>query len=1063
MNSIINDINAGNLKPEETLVLVDPQYLNPTAEAGTYAVGGVDAQWQGHQWNLNHYLLPLIETGAKIIYTNNLDPNLEKWLKDNRIPYNIELEVGKTGGKGGRDEIISFINYKLPKRFTSGAPVSPGGPESTEDIFRESPTFEAYLRARQIDLRNIPTNKQKEMARILARQKGLSVGQLRRIAEAMTGKKTMKTPMTPSEKIKWERRGKKPMTKKEADQVIRSLQGIVKGERRTTIPKKTTLAPGPKAGKYAINHLRAAIRTADLGFDEIDTYLAIKNIGLRHKIDLDNITEGQAQEFLKEVRDLKKLPKGERIDKLFEKGKYEFKNKGLDELYKRIKKYDATRRGREFDNFNKKISKGEDWHTPLYQSLKIKKIHTFKDVRLTLGQKEVNSGIPLYQSYLDISKGASNHATEYAEVKAGLIKDLKTPLTQKEELRIEQYYDAIDKGIVRPELSPKEEIVVRNIRETLDKYKTFIRSYRFYQWLETKYKFDNKGKGITDMKDVDQDTLEEGALIYEKYGPEELDRWLKKQTFGTIEVNYIPRAFLRGPVKVPYYKMGAFTHKRMKTREAHLDFSNIPLMARVNKYCNEILNLKHLEKPVKEFDEMINAVGRENVPTKTIDLLMSWIDTVKGHRAIPEPLDQFVRAWFARPFYRVITLNPFLWYRNLWQRGITPPHKSPIFSPVVNMSTFKGLKVRAPFSSNEIQKLKDKLMSKEEQEYFNTYVAQMEDILKRFLLFLGKERTNIPGADKYIEWAENIGKTYAVTDDSNRLSVFIKSLRYYEHYLNKWIKGEIPRDIFLYRTPFKLMRTYEQTDFLKKLDQDPVEAVRWAAKWNSDNSQWLYKVGERSLSEMKTTMRSFYNLLVWGRGYMQNIGSSAYKAFRGRTHGEKWAGLVAVVSTVLGGYLAEEVNKKVFHRKYFGYNPLQSLLWVPGGPVMGQLAGTMDAISYAVYVYTSNQSEYKKKKAINEVLSAIDTSPKMFLPFYKNAINIFEAVTDTAYVAPINQAITGKGPKEVNRTMYEKMIHGIFGGVNEAEGYLGGLSDTLDFDTGTDLDIDLDTDLDIEL
>ncbi len=910
---------------------------------------------------------------------------------------------------------------------------------------------------------NMATQAQETLARMIAQRTGLSENQLRRLIKIFTGRTSLATPRTPEEAQKWAKKGIVPMSREEASDLIDALKGFTRGEKKVVIPRKYALQVGVKAQLGTVARVRIGVKTSDMGFKDIDTYLEIKNIGKKRKITTENMTEDEGRGFIKELTELKALSKGERIEALFGP-RATLKNKKFADIHKEIKDNMARSRGAGFDRGGRRIEKGQEWHTPLFQSLEIKGLMAFKDVRLTLGQLEVQSGVPLYaQGYQPLSKASRLHSEEFATIKAELIRDLKSPLTLKEQGNIERYFDHKFRAVTLPKVSALETTAINNIERTLLKYRDFVRQYRYHQWLESKYKGVNQGQGLTDIKDVTQETLEEGAQIYETQGPEALEEWLKAQNFGTIDIGYVPRAFLRGRVRIPYYKIGSFSHKMLKTRDTQVDFSNIPLMARINKYFKNILNLKHMEQPVKKFDELLSAVGKENVPLQTSDLLSSWVDALKGQRTMSEPLDTVVRNVFTRQFYRVITLNPFLWWRNLWQRGITPPHKAPIRSIVINLQTFKGVDLRAPFSSVEIAKLKGKLLSPKELAYFEREVGQFEDLMKRYLQFLGEHRTQMPIADKYIEWAENIGKTYAVTDDSNRLSVDVKSLRYYQHYNNLLQKGKISEQGFLNNTPFKLMRQYEQTHFLELMDKDPEEAVLWAAKWNSDNSQWLYKVPERSLSEMKTTMRSFYNLLVWTRGYMQNIGAAAYKATRGRNWGERIAGIGAVISTILGGYLVEEVNKAVFRRKSFGYNPIQAMLWAPGGPVLGQLANTVNAISYAAYVYSNNEDEFKKKKAIDRIAGLMDRTPEMFVPFYNNVLNIFEAITDTAYVSPLRQIVTGKAPKEMNRSIYERILHAIFGGVNEGETYLNELEGISQFEIDIDMDIDLDMDIGMDL
>lgn len=152
MDKLTENIKSGKVNPDETVVLADPQYLNPSGEEGTYSVGQSDTTWEGHKKNLEEHLLPLVKTGAKVIYTNNLDANLAQWLQDNNIPFNIEAGVGAVANRGGREEVIAFINYKFPEQFTSGAGADYVPTSNAGELFGESTSFKKWLEDHKDDI-----------------------------------------------------------------------------------------------------------------------------------------------------------------------------------------------------------------------------------------------------------------------------------------------------------------------------------------------------------------------------------------------------------------------------------------------------------------------------------------------------------------------------------------------------------------------------------------------------------------------------------------------------------------------------------------------------------------------------------------------------------------------------------------------------------------------------------------------------------------------------------------------------------------------------------------------
>jgi len=193
MDNLTGDIKSGKVNAEETVVvLVDPQYLNPSESAGTYSVGASDTAWPGHKQNLENHLLPLVKTGVKIIYTNNADYELLKWMRGKKLPYNINKSIGAVAERSGRDEVISFINFKFPQQYVSSGvtgaerplgqtqPGGAGAPEQgqqyvAERVTGQSNQFVEWLKEHELKLKE-EARKQELIAKIklIAKSKMLS-------------------------------------------------------------------------------------------------------------------------------------------------------------------------------------------------------------------------------------------------------------------------------------------------------------------------------------------------------------------------------------------------------------------------------------------------------------------------------------------------------------------------------------------------------------------------------------------------------------------------------------------------------------------------------------------------------------------------------------------------------------------------------------------------------------------------------------------------------------------------------------------------------------------------
>ena len=89
--------------------------------------------------------------------------------------------------------------------------------------------------------------------------------------------------------------------------------------------------------------------------------------------------------------------------------------------------------------------------------------------------------------------------------------------------------------------------------------------------------------------------------------------------------------------------------------------------------------------------------------------------------------------------------------------------------------------------------------------------------------------------------------------------------------IQRWVDGKITLEKLLSKTGYSLLENpskignmpFEQQKFLQLLDKDPQEAGLWMAKWNADNSQWMYKPSERGLAEISSEDRWMFNLYVW--------------------------------------------------------------------------------------------------------------------------------------------------------------------------------------------------------
>ena len=143
-------------------------------------------------------MLPLIKTGAKIIYTNNADPQLIAWLRANKLPYNINKSIGAVAERRGRDEVISLIGFDFGPEWTMGqlqpagaGTIEPGQQYVAERITGQSAKFTEWLNNQEAK-RQDDVKKQDLIAKIerLRQGKLMSKISVSRIKEILRRRKT---------------------------------------------------------------------------------------------------------------------------------------------------------------------------------------------------------------------------------------------------------------------------------------------------------------------------------------------------------------------------------------------------------------------------------------------------------------------------------------------------------------------------------------------------------------------------------------------------------------------------------------------------------------------------------------------------------------------------------------------------------------------------------------------------------------------------------------------------------------------------------------------------------
>jgi hypothetical protein len=344
IDRLTEDIKAGKVNLEETVVvIVDPQYLNPTEAAGTYSVGVSDTAWKGHKQNLEKSLLPLVKTGVKIIYTNNADYELINWLRAHKLPYNINKSIGAVAERSGRDEIISFINFKLPQQYVSGVGVGverpmgqPGAPGEgviepgqqyvTPRVTGQSAKFIEWLREHELKLQE-EVRKQELIAKInlIAKSKMLSNITVSRIRKYLGIKEWKNTDIPQIQKLVDYLEGMKTGDKLLSEKQINVLKGLLEDVKDLAImPKRIAIEqfgnnPQLLEGLIMSRVANELIPTVDIKEGNPLVQKIVNEINERLEFAQEEVRrrDNQLEEMLTKAEKSRKLPTKEKVKRFF--------------------------------------------------------------------------------------------------------------------------------------------------------------------------------------------------------------------------------------------------------------------------------------------------------------------------------------------------------------------------------------------------------------------------------------------------------------------------------------------------------------------------------------------------------------------------------------------------------------------------------------------------------------------------------------------------------------------------------------------------------------------------
>jgi len=825
-------------------------------------------------------------------------------------------------------------------------------------------------------------------------------------------------------------------------------------------------------------------RIENLGIG-IEPQVFFKFIGVKRNPTLENIP--MIEGFLV---DLEQLPLGDRLPSLTTNlmARYGLSIPPLKGDMEELQlKHDA--KIREMREKELKIALWKSKHVrnagpPIQQLLTLSKSWLWADVLKATNHLQVRTGLPLYDITM---KALRAHATKKAMLsKYSNILDKFSKMSIEDQAKVGLYYEAMYlMKDVPPGLTDVHYNFIKAIDGIMAELKPIVADARFQRWYQEVYiKRDPVTRApqpnepiIFKSQKKMESFLMEGARHFEETetakmaGIEEpvlltaYGRWINGpglELGGIYSGAYLPRFILNiNQVRLDYAKtaseLGNIGTGHIKIRDTAAPYDatgmllgleqtlmekNLP--ARLYGYINQILNLKYIQPHIEALeavanlfpDEFMNAktkaIGRMAPEAKTLslhDYLEIFAHRLKGYPVKLGPIGEFMRQ-LQSVFFRTLTPRPFLWLRNLPQCVVTVPLKANVLDPKFWGARFKAL-------PEDLQ-----------QKFFNDGVNMENELRNDFLQLASTERLEkLPFIGTWFKIAEKVGNIYTLTDIFNRKIVYSRAAHRALHYLNEYKNNRIAAETLSNKLGVFMMEDGAQKLFRIAVSEGNYKQAAFeVAKWQTDNSQWVYRRTEKSLAEMTPEGEAWTNLLTWAKGIsQQTLGAlkRIYDGWEGLYGGKSKAerlegsrlmlsGASQIAGVMLAGMVANFALRAVtgtWRTRFSGYG-VDMFTWDFGG-VTAEIV-TDFSKNMSTLISSLEGSPDERIRARDAFLKYLDnTMVRQLLPFAKQALAVVESCTGRSYIAPISEKIGrltrgySAGETYVQRTLLEGIAHAI--------------------------------------
>lgn len=588
---------------------------------------------------------------------------------------------------------------------------------------------------------------------------------------------------------------------------------------------------------------------------------------------------------------------------------------------------------------------------------------TLESMRYYAQQSELKTGAPISAVYDDLN---DTHLA-INKSRAAIWKQLENTVGKATFKRISADPDALqrisdyitsqsqlkDKPPMPENITPEETAVAKHIQKIFKSYEFKIRTAKFYNWY-----YHNQP-----IPDHDQHRKEitKAVDIYESRGADALVEYLKTQEWGVIGSGYDPMKVLRPKIRT--YDAGPTmvgkSHIQIRTDiEYHRQEQNI--LQRLAAYMRQVDMLYNLSPKINALVQLYqdNAAQFKDWP-KVRESVQHFLRNLKRYNAEGGFFERMIARAYSQAMRVIIMPSPVLSFRNLLQNAAFEHDKTVLFDP------------------------RNKPLTDEDVEYIETYVQQIRAMIEEYFMVGEKPFAGL----RFLTHLIDKVKIYPYSDVANRYWGFWAKI----NQVRRATQTAKTIEEMMKLAKFDDMTQLEQRRALAILARDGKEAMaRYVARVHVNNIHFLYERSQRSPAEMTTLGRTFGNLMLFPRAYVEKLSHATAKLLDGEaTHTQQYRALKTILAVVGGGMIVGSVYQKVTGRKRNPYNPLEIVSYEMGGLAT-------ESVESINEIYTSMLSAVQgDQRALGFLTTAIPAAADMWIPFYNYTLRAIEACSDT--------------------------------------------------------------------